>query len=85
MQLGAAAAVVHCALGDPHSCVESEGLSAAAAVGSFSSSGSSGSNGTPRWRLLVTIGGLHVSLLKDLARVWWAYHTRLVLNLGRRG
>jgi hypothetical protein len=81
MQLEAAAAVVHCALGDPHSCVESEGLSAAA-VGSY---GSNGSSGTPRWRLLVTIAGLHVSLLKDLARVWWAYHTRLVLNLGGRG
>jgi hypothetical protein len=76
-----AAAVLHCALGDPHSCVTAEEL---AASGHEGASGGSSSSSTPRWQLLVTPMGLHVTLCKDLGRLWWAYHTRLALSLGGR-
>lgn len=76
-QLEQAAAVMHCALGDPHSCV----IAAAAGGGSGGSSGSNASSVTPKWKLMVTLMGLHVTLLKDLGRLWWAYHTQVALKL----
>jgi hypothetical protein len=78
-KLEQAAAVMHCTLGDPHSCVTAEELAAAAAPGG--SVGSSGSSVTPKWQLMVTLMGLHVTLLKDLGQLWWAYHTGVALHL----
>jgi hypothetical protein len=77
-QLQQAAAVMHCALGDPHSCVTAEELAAVAAAGR-----SSGSNGNTM-QLLTTLFGLHVTLFKDLGSLWWAYHSRMALNLAGR-
>jgi hypothetical protein len=77
-KLEVAAAAMHCALGDPHSCVTAEELVAAAAAAPGRSAGSSV---TPKWQLMVTLVGLHVTLLKDLAQLWWAYHTAVALHL----
>lgn len=74
-KLEQAAAVMHCALGDPHSCVTAEELAAAAG------GGSSANSVTPKWQLMVTLVGLHVTLLRDLGQLWWAYHTGVALHL----
>lgn len=64
----AAAAVVSCALGDAHSCVEAE----------------QSRSGPGKAVLLATVLGLHVALIRDACALWWAFHTGLVLHAARQ-